>query len=361
MAVRGKPSAPAEQAQHTVPLYLVSQLIDLVERWQVPGNELLAQSGVTRKMLESPLARYPVPKMCDLITRARHMTGEPGLGYYQGLHKRVSGYGTLGFAALSASTVREALEIAVRFGPVFSTALSLELRAEGDVTTLSIEENANLGEARDFTLISMMLGLQTIYSALTSRPLDSAADLAIPEPPYQGRFAHLVPKWRFGQPSNRLILDPEVLKAPIVTADATGLQVARTLCERQLDELGFDAGLIERVRRLLPREDGGFRSLEEVAACMHVSERTLKRQLAARGVSFSIVTERERREKAMVLLRSYRLSVADVADRLDYSTASTFVRAFHRWTGTTPAAYRRSHGAGAAGADRQKTRTESFA
>jgi AraC-like DNA-binding protein len=190
----------------------------------------------------------------------------------------------------------------------------------------------------------MMFGLQTVYNSLTGQAQSGSADLAIPEPSYQPRFAHLVPKWRFGQQSNRLILDAETLDSPIVTGDAGGLGIAKTLCERAFEDLGFDAGLVGRVRRHLAREDRGFRSLDEVAARLHVSERTLKRQLAAQGVSFSSLAERERRERAMALLRSHRLSVADVADRLEYSTASSFVRAFHRWTGTTPAAYRRAHG-----------------
>jgi AraC-like DNA-binding protein len=330
------------ETPHTVPLYLVSQLVELVERWRVPGDELLTETGMTKKDLEDPLARFPVARMCDLLERARLLTAEPGIGYYSGLQKRVSAYGTVGFAALSASSVREALELAVKFAPVFSTALSLDLRVDGKLASLCLEENADLGAARDVVIISMMLGLQTMFVALTGRAQDGSADLAIREPPYQSRFAHLVPKWRFGQPANRLIVDAASLDSPITTADPTGLRVARRLCERALDELGFDAGLVDRVRRLLAREDGGFRSLDEVAARIHVSERTLKRQLAARGVSFSTLAERERREQAMILLRSFRLSISDVADRLDYATASTFVRAFHRWTGTTPAAYRRA-------------------
>jgi AraC-like DNA-binding protein len=336
-----------EETLHTVPYYLVSQLVELVERWHIPGDELLAGSGLTKKALEDPLGRFQHTKMCDLLQRARLLTGEPGLGYYHGLGKRASAYGTLGFAALSSSTVRQALELAVKFAPVYATALTLDLRVEGEITTLRLDENTDLGEARDIVLISMMLGLQTIYSALTGRPQDGSADLAIPEPPYQARFAHLVPKWRFGQPANRIVLDAATLDSPIVTADPTGLRVARSLCEHALDELGFDAGLVQRVRRLVASDEGGFRSLDEVASRVHVSERTLKRRLAAQGVSFSTLAERERREKAMVLLKSSRLSVADVAERLDYSTASTFVRAFRRWTGTTPAAYRRTRRPGA--------------
>jgi AraC-like DNA-binding protein len=282
--------------------------------------------------------------MCQLHQRARLVTGEPGLGYYLGLQKRVSVYGYLGFAAVSASTLREALELAVRFGPLFSTAIALNLHVEGRAASLCFEEQVNLGAARDIVLISLLFGLQTIGSALTGQEAGASVDLAIPKPDYHERFAHLAHDLRFGQPFNRVVIDASILDSPIVSADPMALQMARTLCERSLDDLGYDTGLIDNVRRLLANDQNGFRSLEQVAARIHLSPRTLKRRLASQGVCFSELVDRERREKAMVLLRSSRLSIDDVAEQLDYSTASTFVRAFHRWTGTTPAAYRRAGG-----------------
>jgi len=230
----------------------------------------------------------------------------------------------------------------VRFAPVFSTAIAIELRVEGPLTSLCLEERMDLGPARDMVLISLMFGLQTIGSALTAREQQGAAEFAFPEPAYYPRFRHLSPNARFGQPVSRMVFNSETLDSPIVSADATGLSLARSLCERQLEELGFDAELVDRVRRVVAEAEGGFRSLEEVASLIHLSTPTLKRKLAAQGASFSSLVERERRDRALVLLRSSRLSIEDVAERLDYANGSTFVRAFHRWTGTTPAAYRRS-------------------
>jgi AraC-like DNA-binding protein len=329
------------ESEHTVPVTLVAQLAELLRRWHIPADELLEGSGLSRAMLEDPLGRIALVTMHGLLDRARLITGEPGLGYYLALQKRVSVYGYLGFAASSAPSVREALQLATRFAPVFSTAISLELRVDGNEAYLRLDENLDLGGVRDIVLISLMLGLQTIAGALTGKAQEGAADIAIPEPSYQGRFAHLVPRWRFGQLANRIVLDASVLDSPIVTADPMSLKLARTLCERALDELGFDTGLVERVRRTLARGEGGFRSLEDVADEIHLSQRTLKRRLAAQGVSFSTLVERERQEQALALLRSSRFSIEEVAERLDYSNASTFVRAFRRWTGTTPAAYRR--------------------
>jgi len=330
----------AGKRAHTVPFFLVSQLVGLVERWHIPGDELLAGTNLAKKALEDPFGRFPITEMCGLLERARLLTGEPGLGYYDGLQKPPAAYGTLGFAALSASSVREALALAVKFAPLFSTALSLDVESRGGSAIVRLEENVDLGTARDIVVISMTMRLQTILNALTGRRRDFAVNLAMPEPPYHSRFAHLVPKWRFGQPANGALLDAATLDSPIVTADPTGFRVAQAICERALNELGFDDGLVDRVRRLLAKDGGGFRSVDEVAERMHVSGRTLKRRLAAQGVSFSTLTEQARHEKAMILLRSGR-SVVDVAHRLGYSTSSAFVRAFHRWTGTTPAAHRR--------------------
>jgi AraC-like DNA-binding protein len=327
---------------HTMPITFALQLVELVKRWHVPADELLSEVGLTEEALEDALARVPVATMSSLLERARLLTGEPGLGYYLGLQKRASVYGHLGFAALSAASLREALDLAVQFAPMFSTALKLHLNIEGRVTSLYLDEQVDLGPVRDIVLISMMLGLNEIGRALIGRELDESADFAIAEPDYHARFAHLVPNWRFGQGINRIVFATEALDSPIVMANRAALRLARAQCERALDELGFDTELVDRVRRLLASDAGGFHSLDHVAALVHMSPRTLKRRLAAQGVSFSTLVDRERCEKALLLLRSSRLSIEGVAERLDYATASTFVRAFHRWTGKTPAAYRRA-------------------
>jgi AraC-like DNA-binding protein len=315
-----------------------------VARWHISAGELLAGTGVRHEVLDDPLVRVDVDTMSLLLERARKLTGESGLGYYLGLQKRVSIYGYMGFAAGSAASLRDALGIAIRFAPVFSTAIGIELREEGGVAALCLVENTDLGVARDIILISLVFGLETIGRALTGRdpsgPAQLAMDFSFPEPDYQPRFRHLVPLARFGQPFTRVAFDASTLDLPVVTADRTALQLSRALCERALDEIDPDAGLVDRVRGQM-WNDGGFSSLQIVAERLGMSPRTLKRRLAARDVSFSELVERERRERALMLLRS-PMSIDQVAERLEYSTASTFVRAFHRWTGTTPAVYRRA-------------------
>jgi AraC-like DNA-binding protein len=285
--------------------------------------------------------------MCALLERARDLTGEPGLGYYLGLQTRATLYGYLGFAALSAARLGDALALAVEYAPIFSTALAIDLSVDGRVASIRLEERADLGSVRDIVLISMTLGLREMGQALTGHRMRGSADFAIPEPAYQARFARLAPNVRFGQPVNRILFDSADIDLPIVMADPIALQLAQQQCERELDHLGFDTRLAARVRRLVVGDEGARCSMEQVAARLEMTPRTLRRRLAEQGVSFAALVDDERRSRALELLRSSRLSLRDVAARLEYKTPSSFVRAFHRWTGETPAMYRRGKRVGA--------------
>jgi AraC-like DNA-binding protein len=328
--------------QHTVPIALASQLVQLVRRWNVAADDLLPGAGLSGGGMKDPAERLPVATMCALLERARDLTGEPGLGYYLGLQMRATLYGYLGFAALSAASLGDALALAVEYAPIFSTALSIDLSIHGGLASIRLEERANLGSVRDIVLISMTLGLREMGQALTGQRLNGSADFAIPEPDYQARFAHLIPTARFGQPMNRIVFDAAVVDLPIVMADPLALRLAQQQCERELDHLGFDSRLAARVRRLVAGDEGVRRSMEEVAQCLDMSPRTLRRRLVEQGVSFAALVDHERRNRALDLLRSSRLSIQDIAARLEYRTSSSFVRAFHRWTGETPATYRRA-------------------
>jgi AraC-like DNA-binding protein len=334
--------------RHSVPAAYAGQLIELAKRWGVTAADLLAGSGVSEADAHDPYGRLALPTFSALSERARLLTGEPGLGFYLGLQKRISMYGYLGFAAMSASTLRDALDMFVRFTPTLTTAVSLELEVRGPLASLVVHEFADLGSTHDMALTSLLVGMQPLGRMLTNRDLKGEyTDVALPEPPYFHRFKALVPEMRFDQPVTQIVFDARYLDLPLAQSNPSALQLARDQCERALDALGYDGNLLERARRAI--STGGqketFRSLDEVAATLCVSPRTLKRRLGTYGVTFSSLLDVERREKALALLQSSKVSLESVAEQLGYSTLSSFVRAFQRWTGTTPAAYRRQRGA----------------
>ena len=198
------------------------------------------------------------------------------------------------------------------------------------------------GAARELVVISLLVGLFHAGEGLTGKRLEGAAELALPEPSYAARFRHLVRGgMRFGQPQNQLVFPAGDLALPLVMADAAALRLARDQCQRDLDELG--GGAASRVRSLMngrPRA-GGFLTLDETARALGLSTRTLKRRLADEGTDFTTLLDEQRRHRALMLLRSADVSVESVAEQVGYSDVANFTRAFRRWSGTTPTAYRR--------------------
>jgi AraC-like DNA-binding protein len=331
--------------EYSLPAAYMLPLVELVKRWHVSPDDLLSDFGLETQALTDPQRRLSTPTVVGLVERARALTGEPALGFFLGLQMRISVHGYLGFAVMASGTMREGIELAIRFIPIVTTALGLRLRVEGSEASLIVEEHTDFGNAREVVLLSLLIGLWQIGRTMTRRDLDGFADLALPPPPHHERLKQIAPRVRFGRPTNRLVFDAAMLDLPYTMSDPAAQQLARDQCERILSSLGLDGRLVPRVRGLIANTKGGVPSLERVASEVHLSPRTLKRQLATEGVSFSSLVEEELRERAVLMLAAQEVSVKDIAARLGYSNVANFARAFQRWTGSTPAEHRNANGA----------------
>lgn len=327
-----------------IPGIYVLDVVTLARRWKVRADAVLAGTGLTEEDLRDPGARVSLAHCTQIVARAHQLTGEPSLALYLGMQMRVSSHGFLGFAAMTASTVREALAFAERFAATRTAVIGVSTVVEHDTAAVVFEERADLGGLREFAILSLIVGIWQIGQTLTGRPLGGSAECSFPAPPWMARVP--IPTGdmlRFGRPANRLCFAASLLDLPLVSADPVAVQLARAQCERELAML-VDAGLPGRVRAALVAPEGGFRSVDEVARQVHVSTRTLKRKLAAAGTSYSAILDDTRRQRALLLLEDRAIPLAEIASRLGYTELPNFTRAFRKWTGTTPGAFRRKAG-----------------
>ena len=81
----------------------------------------------------------------------------------------------------------------------------------------------------------------------------------------------------------------------------------------------------------------------QAAQALGVSERTLARRLQLYGQTFNGLLDEVRREMALQVMTDTDLALADIALSLGFADSSTFLRAFKRWTGMTPARWRKQH------------------
>jgi AraC-like DNA-binding protein len=323
-----------------LPAAYIRDVIEVAGRWKVTPEALLAGLPITVEAIANAGTRVPIAVCAEIVARAERLTNEPTLAVYVGTQMRLTTHGFLGFAAMTSGTVREVIDLAVRFAGTRTTALGLTFMLEGELASITIHERAPLGDSfREFAIVSIMVGFWRLGEALTGRVLDGMAECAFVPPEPVAKILLASGRIRFGQPANRLVFPASVLDLPLTTADPLASQLARSECERELAEV-VDAGLANRVRAAVAGRGDGVRELPEVAHELHLSTRTLKRRLAELGTTFSAIVEEVRRQRAFLLLDNRELSIGEVATRLGYTELPNFTRAFRKWTGITPAAYR---------------------
>jgi AraC-like DNA-binding protein len=330
---------------YTLPATYLQHLATLAQRWGVQSATLFRGTGLTPEEAADPARVVPVATVVAVGERARELTGEPGIGVYLGLQTYISAHGYLGFAAMSALTLRQALAIAAEFVPTRTGAFTFRLRIAGTTAAFEVIEHADFGSARDTVLMAVLIGFWQISKLLLAVDgRDSAIELAMPRPHYFDRFDSVGPVVRFERASNAIVFDVRRLDATLATADSGSFAFAREECARAMRLLESRTRVADRVRRLVVRRDGRPASLEEIARSLDVSARTLRRRLVEEGTSFGDVRDRELGERAKVLLQSGDVSIDEVARRLGYDHVGNFARAFRRWTGQTPTEYRKTIG-----------------
>ena len=135
------------------------------------------------------------------------------------------------------------------------------------------------------------------------------------------------------------------LGLPMSLSNPVARRVAEAQCEEEMRQMEASASVSDRVLRLLESaRDGRLPGLEDVAQQMGVSPRTLRRQLSAEGGGFHGLQESVRHQRAReLLLRHSAMSIDEIAEHLGYSDPSNFGRAFRKWEGVSPSAWRRDN------------------
>jgi AraC-like DNA-binding protein len=89
---------------------------------------------------------------------------------------------------------------------------------------------------------------------------------------------------------------------------------------------------------------GADADIVTLAKKLGISARSLQRRLKSEGTSHRMLLAKARANAACSLLKSSDLTIDAVAKRVGFSERRAFERAFRRWTGHTPASYRRGGG-----------------
>lgn len=315
----------------------------------LPPARALAGTGIDEAALRDPAAEISAAQELQLVgALTAHLPPEAGLA--AGVRYRLTTYGIWGFALLSSRTIRESHQVGMRFLDL-SYALTRVSAQEGDGELALRFDDVELPEpVRRFVLLrDSSAAVQIWREALGQAVVPLRVELRMPEPldmvPYEAAFG-LRPV--FGSPRSVVVFDGQLLDCPLPQADPLTAALCEAQCLELLERRQSSQGTSGRVRDLLLHEPWRMPGQVEIAAGLHMSVRTLRRRLGEEGTSFRAVVEQTREHLAEELLATAGLTVEQVAMRLGYAEASSFVHAFRRWKGVSPRRWARgSRSAGA--------------
>jgi AraC-like DNA-binding protein len=330
-----------------VPVMYALLILDVARDHGADPTEVLARAGIPAALVDDPAGRLSANQAATLLLSAVRVSGEPGFGYEIGLRSTASSHGIMGYGLLSSATIREAIELGVEYLRLLLPMMAMELREEdgptGDgIASIVVTETVPLRDTRRVVFDFFLVGLARLGPVLSENQAgieDVEMWFDDDEPPYFPAYRDRLPTARFGMGSNQIRFPAAHLDLGPGTANAVTARMVEEQCRRELEALGFAGDFVEQVRALLMSGAAGF-NLEAAARSLHLSARTLRRRLHEHGTSFHDLVGVIRRAESTRLLRTTSLSLDQLADRLGYSDASNFARAFQKWTGMTPGTFR---------------------
>ncbi|WP_394538243.1 AraC family transcriptional regulator [Lysobacter enzymogenes] len=317
-------------------------LLETADRIGAPSDDWFAGTGLSRAQVSDPGVRLPDRPTAVVIERALKVL-PPSIGLDIGRTQHVGNFGLLGLAMTTAATFGEALQIGLRFTPVVGSLMRfVESASESGTLALAGQMTIAFPSIHRFVteeFFSSCLALARGLVGDTLRP--QRLEFSYPEPEYRAKYDDVFGcPLAFDQPQNRLVLDADWLVAPLPTHNPIASKQVLALCEAQMPSGAVPGEATAAVERLLRAQLPQDPKLTDIAAQMHVSERTLRRQLTGEGTSFHEVHDRLRIDRAYALLRERGPSIASVGAAIGYKDPRDFRRAFKRLTGETPRALR---------------------
>lgn len=254
----------------------------------------------------------------------------------------VGSLGIVGLACKTLSTVGEAVHCHGRFQHLTNRTARYGARVEGDVVWLEETrwgpERSGLLVMSDYTLMIAVRLLSILVDGPV--PVVGARSRRAAPSTLQGALGVSV---ETGAPASALGLPVDWLATPVAGADPELAAYFREVLHRAAPTPDGGDDWLQQLRTAIQaRLPGGEVSLDGVARDLATSPRTVQRWLGERGTTFAAVRADTQRMLAEGYLAEPDLGLAEVAWLLGYRNDTSFHRAFRRWTGTTPTAWRRA-------------------
>lgn len=324
------------------PMAFVRPIVLAYRRYGVDPGEALRAARIPASQLDNPEMRVTGTQMVIMSSTAMRELDDEALGWFS----RKLPWGTHGMLC-RASICSPNLLIALRRWcgqyRLLADEVSLALKVDQPIASVELELKRDLGEMLELCAVTMLRNaLGFACWAIDSRISLTNIRFPFPSPPHS-EFYHLIFSCpvHFNCDTTGFSFDAQYLSIPVCRDEMDTRLMLKKGMHFSVFQYHRDRLLVQRLRQLLRTGmDKISWTAELVADRLHVSTRTLHRQLHEEGVSFLQIKSEVRCDRAINMLTHTTLSVARIAEAVGFGNEKSFLRAFKQWTGRTPGSYR---------------------
>ncbi|CAD5282571.1 AraC family transcriptional regulator [Alteromonas sp. 38] len=322
--------------------HYISALYHLSKKIGLDADALLAQANISKDIIDKPEIRVKTESLSIFQKACWDGSKEESMGLLP-QRLELGTYYMMGKLTVNQPTLQKALELGARFYNLVTRFEFISVDVGAEVTVMSFN---NVFPEDDFGHLFAEMCLLAWHRYASWLIADALPLIETrfnyPSPQHAREYSYLFPGiHRFECASLSLVFPSHYLSLG-VKQNESSLKSFMHNCPLELfRQYKADYSVSTEVKRIINRTiTAGNTSIDDVAASLYMTTRTIMRRLKEEGSSFQQIKDLVRRDKAITLLTLYSLPIKEVAEKVGYSDPAVFTRAFKSWTGESPRQYR---------------------
>ena len=329
----------------TININRVVKLLQGAARSGASIPEILDKCNIPRQMLDDPDGTIERDTFIRMMLLIMTQTQDEFLGFGQGRKSKPGTFSMMAHAVINCPNLGSAVERGIRFYDLFELSLQSRIERDGEVARLVVVADPRLDFREVIIEASLFIWLR-FMSWLVGKaiePQQVKLDYSDVRNDEEHRFLFDCPI-EYMSDQNAVTFRADFLDLPLVQNELSLSKFLKESLAQLFDGNIHNVGLPAQIRAIISNEYGNsFPDFTEICGKLNMTPQTLRRRLKEANTSYQEIKDAIRKDASVYYLSKPDLSIDEIALLMGFSEASSFHRAFKKWTGKTPSNFRREH------------------
>ncbi|MCU4412584.1 AraC family transcriptional regulator [Acinetobacter sp. WU_MDCI_Axc73] len=324
----------------TISIALVNEALSVAHSRGFNIEKIVKQAGISAELLNFPKARIPVSAYAQLWIELAHHMDDEFFGMDSHPMRRGS-YQLLAKLVMHADTIEKALTDTLKFFSILLDDIQAEFQVEQNLASLIIHDRTHTKRMFSYATFLMLIHGLLCWLADQRIVIDKIS-LKCAKPAYpQDYYVRFCENIEFDAVANIVEFNADYLQIKIKKDKKSLYEFLKQTPQNLLVRYKNENALSLMIRRhLIKHHPALWPELKELSQQLNMSEATIQRRLKAENISYQQLKNDIRCDIAIEHLSKTENCIQDISDALNFHDPSAFYRAFKKWTGVNPSAYR---------------------